>query len=428
MRKHCTRQICCSGLGLALLLACLSVASRALAGGIVGTGTPDSCTEAALDAALAGPGTVTFSCGKDPVTITVTNVKIIAANTTIEGDDRVALSGGGTTQVFTVIDRHVVLKLLHLTIRDGFSTWPGGWHGGAIFNKGTLSVTGCTFANNHTAEVGGGAIASFGKLSVASTTFSDNSASGHHGGAILNDGPLSVSNSTFVNNSAVAGTLYSGGTGGAIASYGRLTVTNTTFSNNSVTDKDGADGLGGAIFNFGSLSVANSTFANNSASQLGGAICTFDVGRVSVTNCTFADNTGSPGTGGAIAQFGDRLPVTLRNTIVANHTADPNCQVSIADKGHNIDSGTSCGFSSAKGSLNNTDPQLDPAGLADHGGLTQTIAVEAGSPAINAGDKAACRAAPVKKLDQRGFVRPGTGSTSCTIGAYEFNSPSAFTR
>jgi hypothetical protein len=30
---------------------------------VVGTGTASSCTEAALDVALAGGGTVTFNCG-----------------------------------------------------------------------------------------------------------------------------------------------------------------------------------------------------------------------------------------------------------------------------------------------------------------------------------------------------------------------------
>jgi hypothetical protein len=41
------------------------------------------------------------------------------------------------------------------------------------------------------------------------------------------------------------------------------------------------------------------------------------------------------------------------------------------------------------------------------------------SPAIDAGDQAVCAAAPVNNLDQRGFVRPGTGHTQCSIGAYE---------
>jgi len=57
-----------------------------------------------------------------------------------------------------------------------------------------------------------------------------------------------------------------------------------------------------------------------------------------------------------------------------------------------------------------TDPLLGP--LADNGGPQQTMALGAGSPAINAGNSTACPA-----TDQRGIGRPqGSG---CDIGAYE---------
>lgn len=56
-----------------------------LAGGVVGTGSAVSCTEAALDAALAGGGSVTFNCGPDPATITVTSTKTIYVDTAIDG-------------------------------------------------------------------------------------------------------------------------------------------------------------------------------------------------------------------------------------------------------------------------------------------------------------------------------------------------------
>ena len=48
------------------------------ASGVVGNGTPSSCTEAALNTALAGGGSVTFNCG-GPKTILLLNVKTIAA-------------------------------------------------------------------------------------------------------------------------------------------------------------------------------------------------------------------------------------------------------------------------------------------------------------------------------------------------------------
>src|SRR5207237_817973 len=47
--------------------------------------------------------------------------------------------------------------------------------------------------------------------------------------------------------------------------------------------------------------------------------------------------------------------------------------------------------------------------------------LEAGSPAINAGDETICAAPPVEHLDQRGFLRPGAGAADCSIGGYEFD-------
>jgi len=61
----------------------LSSARVARAAGVVGTGTAASCTEAALDAALAGGGLVTFECG-GPATIDIT----AGAGKTITADTR----------------------------------------------------------------------------------------------------------------------------------------------------------------------------------------------------------------------------------------------------------------------------------------------------------------------------------------------------
>src|SRR6266403_324502 len=349
-----------------LVFALFAATSSALAC-IVGTGTSASCTEAALNACLPGgggfDGTVTFACG-GAATITVTSTKIISADTTIDGGSVVTISGGGTVMVFIVAGAGVTLALDNVTISGGNSVGAGG----AIFN-------------------------SSGTVTVTNSTFSGNSAS-RTGGAIFNTsgGTLTVTNSTFSNNSAAADS-------GAIRNDGTLTVTNSTFSNNNA----GHDG--GAIFNnSGSPTVTNSTFSGNSAATDGGAIFN-----------------------------GSTLTVTVTNSILANSTSGGNCSVSdrggpITDGGHNIDDGGTCGFTGTNcatttgTSFCKTDPLLDPAGLANNGGATQTIALEAGSPAINAANETVCAAPPVNNLDQRGFVRPGVGATNCSIGAYEFNS------
>jgi predicted outer membrane repeat protein len=342
------------------LLLLASFSQGALAGGVVGTGTPDSCTEAALNAALgcgappvsncAGGGTVTFNCG-GAATITVTSTKTISADTTIDGGGVITISGGNSVGVFSV-NTGVKFTVQNLTIANSKSA---SLAGGAIYNGGTLTVTNSTFSGN-SAIVGGGIYNGGGTLTVTNSTFSGNSAD--NGGGINNNsgGTLTVTNSTFSGNSSpFGGGIYTGG--------GKLTVTNSTFSGNSSP-------FGGGIYNNGT--------------------------------------------------------VTVTNTIVANSIKGGNCYGTVTDGGHNIDDGTTCGFTgtgctaTTGTSFCNTNPVLDPTGLQNNGGPTQTIALQAVSPAINAGNEAVCAAPPVNNLDQRGVVRPGTGATSCSIGAYEY--------
>jgi hypothetical protein len=93
----------------------------------------------------------------------------------------------------------------------------------------------------------------------------------------------------------------------------------------------------------------------------------------------------------------------------------------VSDQGYNISDDNSCAFS-AVGSLNNTDPLLDPAGLANNGGPTDTIALLSGSPAIDAIPLDSCIDQDGNPLttDQRGFPRPDAEEQVCDIGAYEF--------
>jgi cysteine-rich repeat protein/predicted outer membrane repeat protein len=332
---------------------------------VVGTGTPQSCTEAAFEAALA-QRSVTFNCGRAPVTIRLRNEKAITAATTIDGGGRVTLSGGGTVRVFAV-SWNAGLDLRNLTIADGRIQSPvGGEGGGGIRNDGTLMLTNCTLSGNSAAGVG-----SYLGL----------------GGAIFNGGTLVLANSTL-NDNSVAGD--SGGSGGGIANWGGTAMlTNCTMRGNSTTL------FGGGIANYGGCSWGTGCWG----------------GTVTLTNCTLSGNSATEG-GGAIyngAYFNGR------NTIIANSPSGGDCSGEITDGGHNLQfPGTDCGWT-----IPTLDPRLDRAGLQDNGGPTQTIALLPGSPAINAGDAEVCANPPVNGGDQRGFARPGTGHTECSIGAYE---------
>src|SRR5205823_6358251 len=96
-----------------------------------------------------------------------------------------------------------------------------------------------------------------------------------------------------------------------------------------------------------------------------------------------------------------------------------NCDGGVVSLGSNLDSGATCGFAAA-GDQSNRDPLLGP--LADNGGPTQTQALLAGSPAIDAGSCANAAGVTVGE-DQRGLSRPrdgdGDGISRCDVGALE---------
>jgi predicted outer membrane repeat protein len=457
---------------LAVLLVTAAWSPRPVrADAVVGTGTASSCAEGAFDTALAGGGTITFNCGPNPVTITVTSTKIISADTTIDGGNLITISGGNSVGVFSV-NPGVNFTVQNLTITNGnagefgngggiysadgtvtvtnsifsgnsapASPGSGNGNGGGIASYGALTVTNSTFSGN-SAGVGGGGIDNGGTLTVTNSTFSGNSAYYHGGGIESGGGALTVTNSTFSGNSAavedgggifigystgtVANSIFSGnsaGGGGGISVYnaGTLTVANSTFFNNSAP---GAGG--GGIANDGMLTVANSTFSGNGATN-GGGIYSWG-GTLPVTNCTFSGNSATNG-GGIYYSSNGKGAATVTNTILANSSGGNCAGDPVTNGGYNIDDGTTCYFSgtgctsTAGNSFCNTNPQLYPAGLANNGGPTQTIALQAGSRAINAGNEIICAAPPINNLDQRGFGRPGTGATNCSIGAYEYNSP-----
>ena len=65
---------------------------------IIGNGTPESCSSAAVVAAVAGGGVIVFDCGPDPVTMTLTETAKVFNDTgpeiVIDGGGLVTLGGG----------------------------------------------------------------------------------------------------------------------------------------------------------------------------------------------------------------------------------------------------------------------------------------------------------------------------------------------
>jgi len=191
-----------------------------------------------------------------------------------------------------------------------------------------------------------------------------------------------------------------------VAAGGNLTL-------QSLTVRNGQTERGG-IANFGTLTVTNSTLSGNNGGY-GGGIYNGIGATLTVTNSTFS-GTGAA-LGGGIHHdefFGGTA--TLQNTIIANSPSGGNCSGTIDDSGGNLSDDTTCRFTAAS-SFNNTDPQLDPDGLQNNGGQTQTIALLTCGPAIDAAVNC-----PPPATDQRGVSRPQ--GSACDIGAFELKQQS----
>ncbi len=180
---------------------------------------------------------------------------------------------------------------------------------------------------------------------------------------------------------------------------------NVDVVNSTVRDNYAENGGGGLHIVDGTLTIANSTITKNRGRFTSGLFVR--TGSATLLNSTMAWNSG--GGGGAIQNEWGTM--TLKNSIVANNDSVVNCYRTVIDGGHNLISDSSCGGIPA------TDPKLDPNGIQNNGGPTGTIALLAGSPAIDAGDDTLCKAAPVNALDQRGSTRPK--GARCDIGAVE---------
>jgi CSLREA domain-containing protein len=341
-----------------------------------------------------------------------------------------------------------------LTIRNStISRNTSGEDGGGIRVGGSgarLDLDGVTIDSNTTANGGGGIgvetsdPASFATIVIANSAVTNNI--GTHpnldGGGINFDGGIAtVTNTRITGNRNGRGggmqatdganvtmdrVVISGNTaphdgGGIQFGQGTLTMTNSEVTNNSTDEDGGGLELGGAGSRGSGLTanLTNVTISGNSA-VAGGGVSAGANGptTVNLTNVTVADNSAGAGSNMRIDDDGPGT-IGVFNSVVANGRNSDNCNVvpngSIQSRGNNIDSGSSCGFTSS-GDQQSTNPGLQP--LANNGGPTRTHALASGSPAIDRGNNNGC-----PSTDQRGAARPADGSSGgsavCDVGAFE---------
>jgi hypothetical protein len=305
------------------------------------------------------------------------------------------------------------------------------------------------------AAQGGGLFIAAGELTLNQTTVSRNSANGgppffasgnggdaEGGGLFIGGGELKLSQTTVSSNSANAGSgaeggmVYSGGAGGSaqgaaiFVAGGDISLANSTLFAN-IAKGGGGSGAGtctggcyggslgaaaggGLYLSSGSISLTGDTLAANEA--LGGV------------PFSFRGHGAGPSSGGGIANAGAAL--VTNTTLIGNNTQDSGEASNGDDVSGPITSsyclmGQRAGatITDDGGNVFNVDPELDPKGLRYNGGVTQTVALEDGSPAIDGGDNAICKASPPTGLggiDQRGYPRFYPGDELCDIGAFEY--------
>ena len=245
------------------------------------------------------------------------------------GATNLAISGSNSNRLFEIATNATV-NISGLAIRDGHAldgangtnapASPGGngTDGGAIYNRGTLSMNDCEISDNASGSGGDGgnsnndamAVESGGRTPLFKLTANDQSNSldvvyvdtgedggnGGNGGGIYNEGFLTLSNCTLTGNSTGHGG--NGGQGGGFGGAG------------------GAAGSGGAIYNAGTATLMSCAFVGNLSGNGGDGGSGLDIagipgaggdgaglcssGSLAIGSCTFmANHSGMGGAGGS---------------------------------------------------------------------------------------------------------------------------------
>lgn len=357
--------------------------------GVCGTGAASTCSlRAAIQEANVLPGADTISLPGGYYALTrlplAGNVLSIASDITINGMG----ASAGNTVVSGNGDR-IVLQIT----------------GSPTAHLHNLAIVGGT---GHGSVFGGGVYIGGGTTTLSRVVVGGNNAAGsvtQQGGGIY---VYEFATLNLIDSEVSGNTAVNGGGGVSVRVLSTANITRSTIRGNSLTNPGAT---GGGMDARGTLDLVNSTISGNTAAGGGGGLSVGGGGTANIRFTTIADNS-SGVNNGQLQVFG--ATAHMGSSIVANPSAGLNCRLqagTLTSDGYNLDSGVDCGFGAA-GDINSADPLLGPLTYAAPL-FPETHALQAGSPAINAGPTSGLLPA----TDERGAARVQKGRAD--IGAYE---------
>lgn len=237
------------------------------------------------------------------------------------------IDANGESRVFTVdayreTNPTAFVNISGVTLLNGSSD-----EGGAIYVAENTNLRLKDFTIQNAQSTGdGGAIYNLGRVDLESTTkvSTIEGVSGNRGGAIYNEGTLTVTGVAIDGVESQYGAIYNAGSatlagstiqnanadrGGAVYNVGTLTISKSSeISNNTAT-------VGAGLYNEGVANVVNSAFVGNEASESGGAV--YNVGTLTITNAKLQSNVAELG-GAAIYTVGNLL---VNRALIADNVA-----------------------------------------------------------------------------------------------------------
>lgn len=249
-----------------------------------------------------------------------------------------------------------------------------------------------------------------GRLDLLGLTIEGGAVTGNGGGIAVDtaNGWLALRQVTVAGNQAT-------GHGGGIFLAGESAIAGSTLANNQAFGKGG----GIQVDATGSAELTNSTLFGNHAGTTGGGLNSEENGESALTEVTIVGNSATTNGGGVVGKstpfLSFSVPV-LERSIVADNSAgsDPDCSGIVGSAGHNLVAIACSGYDGDPTDLTGTAGVPLAAGLGsfgDQGGPTDTVALLADSPAVDAADSCS-------DSDQRGVGRPV--GEACDLGAVEY--------